>query len=195
MAAGTQGTITQVIGSTFDAQFPEGDLPDIYNAIRVRFELGGRTIDLTGEVQQHLGGGQVRAVALGTTDGLTRGMEIRDTGAPVSVPVGDKVLGRVFNLLGEPIDNKARPEGAPTAPIHREAPEFSALNPKTEILPTGIKVVDLLCPFVRGGKIGLFGGAGRPVSRSSICCARSSAAGRSGSSAAPGWARRSSSRR
>ncbi len=160
MAAGTKGTITQVIGSTFDAQFPEGDLPDIYNAISVEFELDGNAVKLTGEVQQHLGGGRVRAVALGTTDGLSRGMAITDLGAPVSVPVGEKVLGRVFNLLGDPIDNKPAPEGADRKPIHREPPEFSALNPKTEILATGIKVVDLLCPFVRGGKIGLFGGAG-----------------------------------
>ena len=160
MAAGTKGTITQVIGSTFDAQFPEGEMPDIYNAITVEFELGGKTVSLTGEVQQHLGGGQVRAVALGTTDGLMRGTPTTDTGGPVSVPVGEQVLGRVFNLLGDPIDNMAAPEGVSRSPIHREAPEFSSLNPKTELLVTGIKVVDLLCPFVRGGKIGLFGGAG-----------------------------------
>ncbi|MGJ8637429.1 MAG: F0F1 ATP synthase subunit beta [Phycisphaerales bacterium] len=160
MAAGTKGTITQVIGSTFDAQFPEGDLPDIYNAISIEFELSGNTVKLTGEVQQHLGGGRVRAVALGTTDGLSRGMTITDLGAPVSVPVGESVLGRVFNLLGDPIDNKPALEGVKRMPIHRDPPEFSSLNPRTEILPTGIKVVDLLCPFVRGGKIGLFGGAG-----------------------------------
>ncbi|MBO6512485.1 MAG: F0F1 ATP synthase subunit beta [Phycisphaerales bacterium] len=160
MAAGTKGTITQVIGSTFDAQFPEGDLPDIYNAISIEFELGGNTVKLTGEVQQHLGGGRVRAVALGTTDGLSRGMTITDLGAPVSVPVGESVLGRVFNLLGDPIDNKPELDGVKRMPIHRDPPEFSSLNPRTEILPTGIKVVDLLCPFVRGGKIGLFGGAG-----------------------------------
>ena len=160
MAAGTKGTITQVIGSTFDAQFPEGELPDIYNAITVEYDLDGKLTTLTGEVQQHLGGGRVRAVALGTTDGLTRGMTIVDTGASVSVPVGESVLGRVFNLLGDPIDNKPAPQTNERRPIHREAPEFSELNPKTEILATGIKVIDLLCPFVRGGKIGLFGGAG-----------------------------------
>ncbi len=160
MAAGTKGTITQVIGSTFDAQFPEGELPDIYNAITVEYDLDGKQTTLTGEVQQHLGGGRVRAVALGTTDGLTRGMTIVDTGASVSVPVGEAVLGRVFNLLGDPIDNKPAPQTNERRPIHREAPEFSELNPKTEILATGIKVIDLLCPFVRGGKIGLFGGAG-----------------------------------
>ena len=160
MAAGTKGTITQVIGSTFDAQFPEGDLPDIYNAVVTEWTHNGKDAKLVGEVQQHLGGGRVRAVALGSTDGMTRGMTSTDTGGPVSVPVGEKVLGRVFNLLGEPIDNMPAPEGAPRSPIHRDPPEFSQLNPKTEILPTGIKVIDLLCPFVRGGKIGLFGGAG-----------------------------------
>ncbi len=160
MAAGTKGSITQVIGSTFDAQFPEGELPDIYNAIVSTWDNHGTMQTLYGEVQQHLGGGRVRAVALGSTDGMTRGMATTDTGGPVSVPVGEKVLGRVFNLLGEPIDNKPALEGVKRSPIHREPPEFSQLNPKTEILPTGIKVVDLLCPFVRGGKIGLFGGAG-----------------------------------
>ncbi|MCA9302649.1 MAG: F0F1 ATP synthase subunit beta, partial [Phycisphaerales bacterium] len=160
MAAGTKGTITQVIGSTFDAQFPEGDLPDIYSAIITEWTHNGKAAKLVGEVQQHLGGGRVRAVALGSTDGMTRGMTSTDTGGPVSVPVGEKVLGRVFNLLGDPIDNKPAPEGAQRSPIHRDPPEFSQLNPKTEILPTGIKVIDLLCPFVRGGKIGLFGGAG-----------------------------------
>ena len=160
MAAGTQGTISQVIGSTFDAQFPEDSLPEIYNAIDIAWNQDGVEMKLVGEVQQHLGGGRVRAVALGSTDGLKRGMPISDTGAPVAVPVGEEVLGRVFNLLGDPIDNKPAPEGVNRSPIHREAPEFSALNPRTEVLPTGIKVIDLLCPFVRGGKIGLFGGAG-----------------------------------
>jgi F-type H+-transporting ATPase subunit beta len=160
MAQGTKGTISQVIGSTFDAKFPEGELPEIYNAIVIEWNRDGKAMKLVGEVQQHLGGGQVRAVALGSTDGMTRGMTAVDQGGPVSVPVGEKVLGRVFNLLGEPIDNKPQVEGAERRPIHREPPEFSALNPKTEILATGIKVIDLLCPFVRGGKIGLFGGAG-----------------------------------
>jgi F-type H+-transporting ATPase subunit beta len=160
MAHGTKGTITQVIGSTFDAQFPESALPDIYSAITVEWQAEGKRQVLTGEIQQHLGGGQVRAVALGSTDGLTRGMSVIDQGGPVSVPVGEKVLGRVFNLLGEPIDNRPAVEGVARRPIHREPPEFADLNPKTEILPTGIKVIDLLCPFVRGGKIGLFGGAG-----------------------------------
>jgi len=150
------GTITQVIGSTFDARFPEDKLPEIYNAIEL--EVDGKR--LVGEVQQHLGGGQIRAVALGTTDGVQRGMPVTDTGGPVAVPVGEKVLGRVFNLLGEPIDERGEVGAAETRPIHREPPEFVNLSPKTEVLETGIKVVDLLCPFVRGGKIGLFGGAG-----------------------------------
>jgi len=154
------GNVTQIIGSTFDAQFPESDLPEIYNAIKITGSHNGIDINLVGEVQQHLGGGQVRAVALGSTDGLIRGMECVDTGGPVSVPVGEGVLGRVFNLLGEPIDKKGPVNTGKTMPIHRDPPPFTALNPKTEILETGIKVVDLLCPFVRGGKIGLFGGAG-----------------------------------
>ncbi len=151
------GTISQVIGSTFDAQFSEGQMPEIYNAIYV--EEGN--IKLAGEVQKHLGGGQVRAVALGSTDGLVRGMKVRDSGASVTVPVGEAVLGRVFNLLGEAVDEKPEvPADNKRMPIHRKPPAFTALSAKTEILETGIKVVDLLCPFVRGGKIGLFGGAG-----------------------------------
>ncbi len=156
-----QGTISQVIGSTFDAHFSEEELPDIYNALTVDIPRdGGEATRLTGEVQQHLGGGQVRAVALGSTDGLVRGMKVTDTGSPVTVPVGEKVLGRVFNLLGEPIDRGEAVTDAPRRPIHQAPPPFVDLNPKTEILETGIKVIDLLCPFVRGGKIGLFGGAG-----------------------------------
>jgi F-type H+/Na+-transporting ATPase subunit beta len=157
------GTISQVIGSTFDAQFPESKLPAIYNAVKVVADTAFGHLNLTGEVQQHLGGGRVRAVALGSTDGLQRGMACLDTGAPVSVPVGEQVLGRVFNLLGDPIDKKAAVGlggGGKRMPIHRQPPEFSQLNPNTEMLETGIKVIDLLCPFVRGGKIGLFGGAG-----------------------------------
>ncbi len=154
------GTVSQVIGSTFDAQFPEDALPGIYNAIEVSYKVGDDTIQLVGEVQQHLGGGQVRAVALGSTDGLTRGETVVDTGAPVSVPVGEEVLGRVFNLLGKPIDEKGDVATDRRNPIHRKPPAFVQLSPKTEVLETGIKVVDLLCPFVRGGKIGLFGGAG-----------------------------------
>jgi len=155
----TTGTITQVIGSTFDAQFPEENLPDIYNAVEVKASTKAGELDLVGEVQQHLGGGRVRAVALGSTDGLTRGMSCVDTGSPVTVPVGEQVLGRVFNLLGKPID-KLPEVKSKRSPIHKAPPPFAQLNPRTEILATGIKVIDLLCPFVRGGKIGLFGGAG-----------------------------------
>ncbi len=154
------GTITQVIGSTFDAQFPEDQLPDIYNAVEVKAETKVGILDLVGEVQQHLGGGRVRAVALGSTDGLRRGMNCVDTGSPVTVPVGEGVLGRVFNLLGQTIDKGAPLAATKRSPIHKAPPEFSSLNPNTEILVTGIKVIDLMCPFVRGGKIGLFGGAG-----------------------------------
>ncbi len=154
------GIITQVIGSTFDAQFSQESLPKIYNALRVEADTPAGRLNLTGEVAQHMGGGRVRCVALGSTDGLRRGLSCLDTGSPVTVPVGEGVLGRVFNLLGDPIDNRPPVQGLKRMPIHREPPEFSQLNPNTEILPTGIKVIDLLCPFVRGGKIGLFGGAG-----------------------------------
>jgi len=156
----TTGKITQVIGSTFDAVFPEDQIPEIYNAVRVETKTVFGDLRLTGEVQQHLGGGRVRAVALGSTDGLARGMACQDLGSPVTVPVGEPVLGRVFNLLGDPIDRLPAPTNTKRKPIHRTPPEFSQLNPNTEILETGIKVIDLLCPFVRGGKIGLFGGAG-----------------------------------
>ncbi len=157
---GSTGTVIQVIGSTFDAQFPEDALPDIYNAVTSDLEVDGQTMTLYGEVSKHLGGGQVRCVALGSTDGLRRGHPCSDTGAALSVPVGEEVLGRVFNLLGEPIDQLGEVKTNKTRPIHHSPPKLEDLNPKTEILETGIKVVDLLCPFVRGGKIGLFGGAG-----------------------------------
>jgi F-type H+-transporting ATPase subunit beta len=156
----TTGVISQVIGSTFDAEFPEDRLPNIYNAITVNTESRGVTVSLTGEVQQHLGGGRVRAIALGSTDGLARGMEVVDTGAPVSVPVGVETLGRVFNMLGQPIDKKGPVNAKATRPIHQPPPEFKNLEPKTKIFETGIKVIDLLAPYVRGGKTGLFGGAG-----------------------------------
>jgi len=154
------GRITQVIGSTFDAEFAEDKLPPIYNAVRVDNEQKGVHIHLVGEIQQHLGGGKVRCVALGTTDGLVRGMDCVDTGAPVSVPVGKETLGRVFNLLGEPIDKKGPVNATEYRPIHTDAPDLTKLATKTEIFATGIKVIDLLTPFVRGGKAGLFGGAG-----------------------------------
>jgi len=154
------GKVFQVIGSTFDAEFEEENIPSIYNALKIQTENNGIKIDLVGEVQQHLGGGRVRAVALGSTDGLVRGMEVIDTGNPVMVPVGNETLGRVFNLLGEPIDKRGPVNTSETRPIHQEPPEFVNLSPKTEMFETGIKVIDLLCPLVRGGKCGLFGGAG-----------------------------------
>ena len=158
----TTGVISQVIGSTFDAEFPEHALPGIYNAIRVDHAAkdGGVEVHLTGEVRQHLGGGRVRAVALGSTDGLVRGMPVVDTGAAVTVPVGMETLGRVFNLLGEPIDKKGPVNAKAFRAIHQPPPDFKNLEPKTKIFETGIKVIDLLAPYVRGGKTGLFGGAG-----------------------------------
>src|SRR5262245_33015955 len=156
----TKGKITQVIGSTFDAEFDEESLPAIYNAVKIQSDKKGVKINLTGEVQQHLGGGRVRCVALGSTDGLIRGQDVVDTGAPVSVPVGEVTLGRVFNLLGDPIDGRGPVEATEFWPIHRDAPQVSELSTSTELFVTGIKVIDLLTPFVRGGKAGLFGGAG-----------------------------------
>jgi F-type H+-transporting ATPase subunit beta len=162
MATATQqaGRITQIIGSTFDAQFGEENLPEIYNAVTIKSNQKGIEINLTGEVQQHLGGGRVRCVALGSTDGLIRGQECVDTGSAVSVPVGDETLGRVFNLLGEPVDGRGPVETTEVRPIHRQAPPLESLSTSTELFETGIKVIDLLTPFVRGGKAGLFGGAG-----------------------------------
>ncbi len=162
MAEMTTGKIVQVIGPVLDVEFDPENLPDIYNALRVRTE-GGEII--TAEVQQHIGRGQVRAVAMSSTDGLVRGMDVEDTGRAIAVPVGEAALGRILNVLGEPVDD-AGPVGGDDAdkverwPIHRAAPKFDALEPKTEIFETGIKVIDLLAPYVKGGKTGLFGGAG-----------------------------------
>jgi len=158
------GKIVQVIGSTLDAEFDIRRMPKIYNALKVnvRRPVGDETVEevLWCEVAQHLGGGRVRAVALGSTDGLKRGMPILDTGGPIRVPVGPCTLGRVFNLVGEPIDGRGPVQAEEYRPIHREPPEFADLTPRTEQFETGIKIIDLLVPFVRGGKIGLFGGAG-----------------------------------
>ncbi len=154
------GRVTQIIGSTFDAEFPEDKLPQIFNALKVDSTTKGVHVKVTGEVQQHLGGGRVRCVALGSTDGMVRGMEAVDTGAAVSVPVCKATLGRVFNVLGETIDGRGPIEADDHWPIHRNPPLFDDLSSKTEVFETGIKVVDLLTPFVRGGKAGLFGGAG-----------------------------------
>ncbi len=154
------GHITQVIGSTFDVEFPEDQLPAIYNAVVIKSSHKGIELELSGEVQQHLGGGRVRCVALGSTDGMMRGQDCIDTGAPVSVPVGEATLGRVFNLLGKPVDGRGPVEAKEQWPIHRPAPQVNQLSTSTELFETGIKVIDLLTPFVRGGKAGLFGGAG-----------------------------------
>jgi len=166
-APASYGTVTQVIGSVLDAQFQEESMPAIYNALKlpVQRTVLGETVTETlwCEVAQHLGGGQVRAVALGSTDGVPRGARIEDTGQPVTVPVGEETLGRVFNLTGETIDGRGPLAGGDTLqrrPIHREAPTLADVSPKTEMFETGIKVMDLLCPLVRGGKAGLFGGAG-----------------------------------
>src|SRR5438552_12185038 len=134
------GRVVQVIGSTFDAEFEEGHLPEIYHALKVDSDYKGVRLRLTGEVQQHLGGNRVRCVALGSTDGLVRGMNAVDTGKPVTVPVGKETLGRVFNLLGEPIDGRGPVNATEFRPIHRDPPEFSELSSKTELFETGIKV-------------------------------------------------------
>jgi F-type H+-transporting ATPase subunit beta len=154
------GKVTQVIGSTFDAEFPEGSLPKIYNSLTIKSEHKGVTLNLVGEVQQHLGGGRIRAIALGSTEGMMRGLDVVDTGGPVSVPVGQATLGRVFNVLGDPIDKRGDVQADDRWAIHRQAPPLAELSTNTELFETGIKVVDLLTPFVRGGKAGLFGGAG-----------------------------------
>ncbi len=157
MAEKNVGKITQIIGAVLDIKFSEGKLPEINDAITIATKDGG---ELTVEVSQHLGDDTVKCIAMGPTDGLVRGMEAVATGAPITVPVGENTLGRIFNVLGQPIDNKPAPECEQHFPIHRKAPEFSEQATDTEILETGIKVVDLLCPYQKGGKIGLFGGAG-----------------------------------
>ena len=150
------GRVVQVIGATIDAEFPEGQLPKIYSALTL--ELGGGKLTL--ETQQHLGGNRVRAIAMASTDGVVRGTPIVDTGSPIMVPVGLEVLGRVFNLLGEPVDKLPPVTTKEMRPIHREAVRFEDLEPSTQVFETGIKVVDLLTPYSKGGKTGLFGGAG-----------------------------------
>lgn len=152
----TSGKITQIISAVLDIKF-EGKLPEINEAVKIPLKDGTQ---LTVEVAQHLGDDTVRCIAMGSTDGLVRGMKAIATGAPISVPVGENTLGRMFNVLGEPIDNKPAPQGVSLEPIHRAAPEFVEQSTQQELLETGIKVVDLLCPYQKGGKIGLFGGAG-----------------------------------
>jgi F-type H+-transporting ATPase subunit beta len=156
------GKVEEVTGVVVDVAFPDEDLPEIYHALKIEVPEGdGRNaIDLTLEVQQHLGDDRIKAVAMDATDGLRRGDEVVDTGGPITVPVGDATLGRLFNLLGEPIDEGEVVEGDARWPIHRPAPEVEDLTPTQEMLETGIKVVDLLAPYAKGGKVGLFGGAG-----------------------------------
>ncbi|MBO7631146.1 MAG: F0F1 ATP synthase subunit beta, partial [Lachnospiraceae bacterium] len=156
MATNT-GKITQIISAVLDIKFDDGNLPEIYDAIKIRRKNGE---ELIVEVAQHLGDDTVRCIAMGPTDGLVRGMEAEATGHPIMVPVGENTLGRLFNVLGQPIDEKPAPEDVEYYPIHRKAPAFDEQSTETEILETGIKVVDLLCPYQKGGKIGLFGGAG-----------------------------------
>ena len=151
------GKVTQIIGAVLDVKFNEGQLPELNDAIKI---TRSDKSELTIEVAQHLGDDTVRCIAMGPTDGLVRGMEAVATGAPITVPVGEGTLGRMFNVLGEPIDNKPAPTAKGYEPIHRPAPAFEEQATSTEMLETGIKVVDLLCPYQRGGKIGLFGGAG-----------------------------------
>ena len=157
MAELNKGKITQIIGAVLDIKFPTGRLPEIYEAITIETKDAGT---LTVEVAQHLGDDTVKCIAMGPTDGLVRGMEAVATGAPISVPVGENTLGRIFNVLGQAIDNKPAPEGVDYLPIHRAAPAYEEQSTETELLETGIKVIDLLCPYQKGGKIGLFGGAG-----------------------------------
>ena len=151
------GKITQIIGAVLDIKFTEGKLPAIYEAINITRTNGEK---LVVEVAQHLGDETVRCIAMGPTDGLIRGMDAEATGAPISVPVGEATLGRIFNVTGDAIDNKPAPQGVKKMPIHRDAPSFEEQSTSAEVLETGIKVVDLLCPYQKGGKIGLFGGAG-----------------------------------
>ena len=157
MAEQNTGKITQVIGAVLDIRFDQGVLPEINDAVEIRRKDGSK---LVAETAQHLGDDIIRCIAMGPTDGLVRGMEAIATGGPITVPVGEVTLGHIFNVLGEPIDKKPVPEGVKRNPIHRKAPTFAEQATETEILETGIKVVDLLCPYQKGGKIGLFGGAG-----------------------------------
>ncbi|HWH50915.1 MAG TPA: F0F1 ATP synthase subunit beta [Gemmatimonadaceae bacterium] len=156
------GKVVQVIGPVLDVEFEAEHLPELYNALDITAKApDGNEVRVVSEVQQHIGRNQVRAVAMSSTDSVVRGMEVVDTGGPISVPVGAHALGRILNVLGEPVDNGAPiPKDAPRWPIHRKRPDFVDLEPKTEVFETGIKVVDLVAPFVKGGKIGLFGGAG-----------------------------------
>src|SRR5829696_6708226 len=155
-APGT-GRVIQITGPVVDIEFPSGELPSIYNAVEIQ-----RPGDdpLVCEVQNHLGNNWVRAVAMTTTDGLARGVAVRDTGGPITVPVGEATLGRVFDVLGHAIDGKGPVDAAATLPIHREPPPFDQQTTEVEVFETGLKIIDLMCPFKNGGKVGIFGGAG-----------------------------------
>lgn len=155
------GKIVQVIGPVVDVDFSaSGKLPEIYNALEITLDFGGKTQRLVCEVQSHLGDGWVRSVSMISTDGLRRGMDVVDTGGPITVPVGEEVLGRIFNVTGDAVDDQASPKTAKRYGIHRKAPALTDQNPSAQILETGIKVIDLICPFTKGGKVGAFGGAG-----------------------------------
>jgi F-type H+/Na+-transporting ATPase subunit beta len=155
-----KGKIKQVIGSVLDVTFDKGHLPEIYNALEIDLQKDGSKQILVAEVQQHLGDNTVRAVAMGSSDGLVRGQEVRDTGGPIMVPVGNSTLGRIFNVLGQTVDEMGDVEVKERRSIHADAPKYEELKPKTEIFETGIKVIDLIAPYIKGGKTGLFGGAG-----------------------------------
>ena len=156
MAEGTQGRIVQVIGTVIDAEFPPQDLPAIFNALELETAAGRLVL----EVEQQVGNNWVRCLALGATEGVTRGMTVRDTGRPIAVPVGEPSLGRIFNVVGEPLDDLGPVDAKELWPIHREAPSFEEQSVTVEILETGVKAIDLICPFTKGGKVGAFGGAG-----------------------------------
>jgi F-type H+/Na+-transporting ATPase subunit beta len=156
--AGTKGKVVQVLGAVVDVEFPPDQLPEIYNEVRTR--PAGAADDLSLEVEQHLGNNWVRCVAMGSTDGLQRGVDAYDTGGPITVPVGPKTLGRIFNVLGQPVDNKPPVTDAPRYPIHRPAPGLEDQAATIEVFEIGLKVIDLICPFMKGGKVGTFGGAG-----------------------------------
>ena len=164
------GKVVQVIGPVLDVEFEPERLPELYNALSIDHAGNGApAIRLVAEVQQHIGRNQVRAVAMSSTDGVVRGMDVVDTGQPITVPVGKAALGRILNVLGEPVDEgDPIPASAERWPIHRETPKFVDLEPKTEVFETGIKVIDLIAPFVKGGKIGLFGEIGRASCRERV---------------------------
>lgn len=156
-----KGKIKQIIGSVLDISFDSGSMPEIYNALEIKTKVDGKDVTITAEVQQHIGDNTIRAISLQSTDGLKRGIEVIDTERPISVPVGPKTLGRIFNVLGEVIDEGTElPKDIERRPIHRNAPSYEEIKPKTEVFETGIKVIDLLAPYIKGGKTGLFGGAG-----------------------------------